>query len=90
MPPVTGWTMFNTCFSDFQFRWYGWYGVWSWKKVFICKQTLRVSQTSVNIARHCAVKDCENGDYALEKWKETHSCSTRTLSRICTCDEPSR
>ena len=60
------------------------------KKIFICKQTLRVSQTSVNIARHCAVKDCENGDYALEKWKETHSCSTRTLSRICTCDEPSR
>ena len=43
------------------------------KKKLLCKQTLRVSEMSVKIARHCAVKDCGNVDYALERWNKTHS-----------------
>ena len=74
-------------FSDFQFRRSN-CGSLGMKKYLVCKQTLRISETTVKMARHCAVKDCGTGDYALERWKKTYSCSTRALSGICTCEEP--
>ena len=43
------------------------------KKKLVYKQTLRVSEMSVKMARHRAVKDCGNVDYALERWNKTHS-----------------
>ena len=58
------------------------------KKNLVSKETLRVSETSVKMVRYCAVKDCGNGDYALERWKKTHSCSNHAFSGICTCEEP--
>ena len=57
------------------------------KKNLVCKQTLHVSETSVKMARHCAVKGCGNDNDALERWKKTHSCSTCALSGIWTCEE---
>ena len=79
--------IFNTRFSNFQFR-RSTCGSLGIKKNWVCKQTLCVSETSVKMARHCAVKDCGNGDYTLERWKKAHTCSTRALSGICTCEEP--
>ena len=58
-------------------------------KVFVCKQSLCERNVS-KMMRQCAVKDCGNGDYALEKWKKTYCCSICALSRICTYGEPFR
>ena len=79
----------NTRFSDFQFRRYNCESL-PMKKKFVCKQTSCVIETSVKIARQCAFKDRENGDYELERWKKTHSSSTRALSGIYTCEVPFR
>ena len=43
------------------------------KKILIFKQKLRLSETSLKMVRHWAVKDCGNGGYALERWKKPPS-----------------
>ena len=76
----------NTRFSNFQYQRSS-CGSLGMKKVLVCKQILQVSETSVKLARHCPISDRGNGDYALERWKKTHSCSTCALSGICNCEE---
>ena len=44
------------------------------------KETL---QPAANMSRHCCVSGCSNGDYALNKWKKSHTCLSAEGECIC-------